>query len=503
MLARDDALERLATQQFDLLVIGGGALGCSVAHHAARMGLSVAVVEQHDLCSHTSSASSKLIHGGLRYLQMGDLRLVREAHQERHALATVVAPQLVRPRRFVFPLYRGGPVHPYLLRPGLVLYGALGGFKEGAGGMLSPQAAKAKVPALKMDRLRSAGTYTDHETNDARLALLTAKAAASHGAGIVTRMAVEGFQLASGKIVGAHCRDSLTGAAIDVSARAVVNATGPWVDHIRRLADPGARPSVQLSKGAHVVVDGGVGWEAAVIAPLTEGRVQFANPWEGMLLVGTTDEAYEGDPALVSATDADVDQILRETATALEPGTVTREGIRFRYAGLRVLPLGDAKTASARREVVFERDSNGMLSIAGGKWTTYRRIGLDALERLRDDLGFSMLARDPVPLPGACDPVVMTTRLQREHPALETTTIDHLVRSYGSTATTVLEPARERPELLEPITIGTREIAAEVVHARDAEWAIDADDVMRRRTTLSVRGYADAARARVEELLST
>ena len=478
--------ERLASQRFDLLVIGGGIIGAATAWLGARAGLSVALVERDDLGSWTSSASSKLIHGGLRYLQMGDVRLVREAHAERRALSTVLAPQLVRPRRFVFPLYRGGPVRPLELRAGLALYGALSGFHDGIGAMLSPAEARELVPVLRLDDLRAAGRYVDHETNDSRLVILCARAAAEAGAVVATRLAVDGLTISGGRVDGADCGD------LRIRARTVVNASGPWVDAVRRLADPAARPSMRLSKGAHAVVQPHAPWRAAVIAPLGGGRVQFANPWEGMLLVGTTDEPYDGDPVKVAATDADIDQIIRESQIALTDDVVTRETIRFTFAGLRVLPLGaHGATPSARREVVISTDPNGLISIAGGKYTTFRRIALGVLERA----GVRSLDRSPVPLPGAADPADVATRLRLAHDDLSEESIEHLARFHGSEAVAIALGDRS------PIVQGAPEIAAEVAHARDHEWVRDADDFLRRRSTIAIRGLSERARPRVEELL--
>ena len=437
--ARDDALEALAGGRFDLLVVGGGIVGCATAWLGARSGLRVALVERGDLAGATSSASSKLIHGGLRYLQMGDIRLVREAHAERHALARVVAPHLVRPRAFLVPVYRGGLVRATTLRAGLVLYGGLGRFEDGGGSLLRQRAARALVPPLRTSGLRSAGRYVDHETNDTRLTIAVARAAALAGARIATRVEVRSLRLAGGRVAGAECADLLGGAALSVDATCVVNATGPWVDELRRMADPAAPRSLRFAKGAHLVVRLDEPWGAALTTPLEGGRVQFANPWEGALLVGTTDEPYEGDPRALEVTDADVEQIVRESRASIEPGVVERDRVLSSFAGLRVLPQGEGETPSARRETVFERGSDGMLSIAGGKFTTFRRIALDALERLRGDLGLRTLERAAVPLPGAADPDAVVERLLRDHPSLAVASARHLARFHGSDA---LERAR-------------------------------------------------------------
>jgi glycerol-3-phosphate dehydrogenase len=267
------------------------------------------------------------------------------------------------------------------------------------------------------------------------------------------------------------------------------------------MADPAAPRSLRFAKGAHLVVRLDEPWEAALTTPLEGGRVQFANPWEGALLVGTTDAPYEGDPRDLQVTAAAIEQIVRESRASIEPGVVEPDRILSSFAGVRVLPQGDAETPSARRETVFERGESGMLSIAGGKFTTFRRIALDALERLRGDLDLHALDRTPVPLPGAADPGAVAEQLLREHPALSAKTADHLARFHGSEAFDVLAPARDDPTLLEPLAAGAPEVAAQVRWAREQEWALTADDVIARRTTLGSLGRGDEARTRVEELM--
>ena len=498
---RDDVLEGLSGAHLDLLVVGGGIVGCAIAWLAARAGARVALVERGDLAGATSSASSKLIHGGLRYLQMGDVGLVREAHAERHALARVVAPHLVRPRAFLVPVYRGGPVRAAKLRAGLVLYGGLGRFADGGGSLLRPRAAQALVPPLRTAGLRSAGRYVDDETNDARLTIAVACAAARAGAAIATRVEVRALRLAGGRVVGAECEDVSGGRQLSVDATCVINATGPWVDELRRMSDPAAPRSLRLAKGAHLIVRLDEPWGAALTTPLGDGRVQFANPWEGALLVGTTDEPFEGDPREIEATTADVEQIVREARASIEPGVVEHDRILSTFAGVRVLPQGEGETPSARRETVFERGRDGMLSIAGGKFTTFRRIALDALERVREDLGLRALDRAPAPLPGAADPEAVVERLLRDHPGLQASSARHLARFHGSDALELLAGARDDPSLLEPLVPGAPEVVAQVRWAREREWALTAEAVLARRTTLAALGRGEAARARVEELL--
>ena len=358
---RARALEELASRDFDLLVVGGGIVGAGIAAAAARHGLAVALVERGDFGSGTSSASSKLIHGGLRYLRLGDVRLVREAHEERRLLMTRVAPHLVRPMPFLLPLYASGPYRPAVVQAGIALYSTLA--RARLNGLVPAERALRMAPGLRPAGLRRCGLYVDCVTNDSRLTLANVRAAAQSGATVVNGAAVSALRLVEGRVRGADV--DADGATIAVSARTVVNAAGPWVDEIRRLADAGVERSIRLSKGVHVLLTTDADWSAALTIPHDKVRVSFAVPWEGMLLLGTTDTLHEGGPDAVVAEEPDVDRVLGEAAVALEEPVVGREHIRAVFAGLRVLPQSGRETARARRETVHIRDSSGLLTVAG------------------------------------------------------------------------------------------------------------------------------------------
>jgi glycerol-3-phosphate dehydrogenase len=498
---REAALGRLDGERLDLLVVGGGVVGAAVAARAAELGCRVGLVDRGDFASGTSSASSKLIHGGLRYLRMGDVRLVRGALRESEALAGWIAPHLVHRLRFVLPVYERGPYSRGTVRAALGLYRALSGSTD-ANAFVPPDVAHALVPSLRLDGLRTAGIYADAQTNDARLALANVRAAADAGAAVANYAEAVAIEHAGGEWrVGVA--DLATGTRLEVATRTVLNAAGPWVDAVRRLAEPAAGTSVRLSKGAHLVVPAPPGWQAAVTIPLDRSRVSFAVPWEGTLLLGTTDEAFEGDPAAVEVTAADEAAILAEAGRALEPGMLARGAILARFAGLRVLPARKGRTASARRETTIHRDSSGLVTVAGGKLTTYRRVAAAALQALSSQLDLGEVGVSPTPLPGAVDPARAAAAILDSWPALTSATAARLARTYGALAAEVLAPGQTEPALLEPLAPGVDVVGAEVVYARDQEWALTVEDVLRRRTTLSLGGRdTPEVVACVEELLA-
>lgn len=511
---RAETREQLSRATYDLLVVGGGILGISTAWHAAQSGLRVALVDAGDFAGATSSASSKLLHGGLRYLQTGAVKLVAENHFERRAVSRQVAPHLANPLTFYLPVYKGGPHGAAKLGAGVFAYSALSAFGDGVGHLLSPARAQQDVPELRTENLRAVAVYGDGQMNDSRMALMTVRAAVEAGAVVLNHAEVTGLRFTRGRVTGAELKDRLDGTEFGVDARLVLNATGPWVDHLRRMEHAGADPSIRLSKGAHVVLKRTSPWKAALATPIDKYRITFALPWEDMLLLGTTDEAFEGDPADVSATEGDITQILDEAAFSVRDQQLDRDLITYSFAGLRVLPGGPGDTSKAKRETVVSEGRGGMLSVAGGKWTTFRHIGRTIVNKLAvlpgrplgEDMEPMSSLPKRLPLPGVANPQAVAHRLLVDGgtpgPRMAADTARHLATHYGSLSFEIARLANEDPALAARVHPDAPEIWAQVVYARDHEWAETADDVLRRRTTLTIRGLAtDEVRAGVERIL--
>jgi glycerol-3-phosphate dehydrogenase len=334
--------------------------------------------------------------------------------------------------------------------------------------MVGREHARRLVPPLRTDGMRGAGLYEDAQTHDSRLTLATVAAAARAGAAVANHLPVTGLEQAGGRVVAGLAGD------VRVRCRAAVNAAGPWVDQVRRLEDPAARPVARLSKGVHVTMRQDEPWGAALTVPVDRGRVAFAVPWEGTLLLGTTDTEYEGDPAAARPEPEDVDTVLREAALGLPAELLTRDRIRYAFAGLRVLPRGPGDTATTPRDEVVHVGPAGMVSVAGGKLTTHRRIAVSVLRR-QD--AFARVSVSSDPLPGAGP-------LPARPADVETATWDHLAHLYGD------EAARVAAAGAEPVHPDGPDVWGQVHHAVAHEWACTVEDVVRRRTTLAVRGLA-------------
>ena len=511
--ARDRALEDLAATgadgELDVLVVGGGIVGAGTALDAVTRGLSTGLIEQRDLASGTSSRSSKLIHGGLRYLELYDFGLVREALEERGLLLTRLAPHLVRPVPFLYPLHRTAE-RPYV-GAGLALYDSmakLGKYDMGVPvhkHLFRRQVARI-APDLRTDHLRGAIRYYDCQVDDARLVVTVARTAAAYGALVATRTRVTGFLREGERVVGVRALDLETGRDVQVRARVVVNAAGVWTDEIQELVGGRGALDVQASKGIHLVVPRDRIRSEAGFITRTEKSVLFVIPWGRHWIIGTTDTDWNLDKAHPAASRADIDYVLAHVNELLkEP--LDHEDVEGVYAGLRPLLRGAREPSSKiSREHTVVTPVPGLVMIAGGKLTTYRVMARDAIDAAGHSLGSAGTTARPsitdrVPLVGAEG--FETRSNQRvalaRRAGLHVARIDHLLGRYGGLVDELLDLLAERPDLAEPLPGADDYLAAEVVHAVTHEGARHLDDVLTRRTRISIetfdRGVHAARRA--------
>ncbi len=497
-------LDAMAAAPVDVLVVGGGVTGAGIARDAAMRGLRTALVEGGDFGAGTSSRSSRLVHGGLRYLEHGWLRLVFEASRERRILLRI-APHLVRPLPFLFPVHAGGRVSRTRLAAGLWLYDLLSAFRNvHRHRMLSRRAVLRAEPRLRDRGLKGGGLYYDAWCDDARLVLANARAAHQHGALVASYAVVTEFEKAGGALRGAVVEDARDGRRIAVHAHAIVNATGPWADAVRRLDDPAAEPLLRPTKGVHVAVPRHrVGNEGAITmtSPL-DGRVMFVLPWDAVTIIGTTDTDFRDDPADVAPTSGDVTYLLRSANALFPDARLTAGDVIAAWAGLRpLLRDGDAgSTAAVPREHRIVESASGLLTIAGGKLTTYRSMAaelVDAvaarLHRMDGRRVAPRAATGTAPLPGGevADLDLLVRELGKE--AVAEPLARHLVARYGSEAMAVANLASRDLTLAAPLGPGVATLRAEVVHQARREMALDVSDVMVRRTDLFRRDPGQGA----------
>jgi glycerol-3-phosphate dehydrogenase len=483
----------------DLLVVGAGATGAGIALDAASRGLSVAVVDKGDLASGTSSKSSKLIHGGLRYLENFELGLVHESVVERQLLQRL-APHLVRPMDFVFPVLPDS-ARKRLIGVGLTTYDVFAGIRNTRRHeRVTAEQAIELAPALARSGVVKAYLYGDCATDDARLVLAVARAARRFGAVVLTYTEATGLLFDGDRVSGATLRDGLTGATYDIRARHVVNATGVWVDRLRQLEDATQPVTVQPSKGVHLVVpvDRVPLLHASIVLPSQQGdgRTMFAIPWGRQTILGTTDTRYDGPLDTPSVEQDDVDYCLAAANAIFDCG-LTQDDVVGAWAGMRPLlkpAVGDGATADMSRRHALTEGAGGMLTITGGKLTTFRRMAKDVVDLVVGRDGLRARCRtDEIPL-GSTGPYarqVADVAAAGAALGMDEETAELLVRQYGDAAPDVLGLAAEL-DLRAPLSTAAAHIAAEVVYAARHEGAATLEDVYSRRTRLSLRAV-DAA----------
>ncbi|HEX8283263.1 MAG TPA: glycerol-3-phosphate dehydrogenase [Pyrinomonadaceae bacterium] len=494
---RERALRDISGAAFDAVVVGAGVNGCGVARDAARRGLRVLLLDKGDLSAGTTAASTRLIHGGLRYLEHGEVGLVRESLRERETLLGKVAPHLVRPLPMLFPVYKGRRRGLLTVRAGMLAYDLLSSSKSlPRHRMLNAAEALEHAPGLNPEALRGAALFYDAQVEFAeRLAVENALDARAHGATVLTYARVERLLVEGGAARGVVFRDLLGGTTYKVRASFVLNAAGPWVDEVLEGAGAEEEKLIGGTKGSHVVVrafDGAP--RAAVYAEASEdGRPFFVVPWDGKLLVGTTDERFAGDLDAVEAGVSEIEYLLRETNRLLPTARLTRADVLYTYAGVRPLPrvADGAESGITRRHFVRQSRVRGLYSVVGGKLTTYRSLAEGAVDLIFRVLGKTAPPCETAqaPLPGAAVEDFGTFRRDfNARSTLPPASTVRLLKVYGARAAEVLRLAQGDAELSQVISEETGSVGAEVVYAFREEMAETLADCLLRRTMVGLNG---------------
>ncbi len=474
------------------------------------------MVDQNDLGSGTSSRSSRLVHGGLRYLETGSLRLVLDANRERRILLRI-APHLVWPLPFLFPVHRGDRLSLWRLTAGMWLYDLLALFRNvRMHRMLGKRAVLEAEPMLRERGLKGGARFYDAQCDDARLVVATARSAIDHGALVANYASVLSLERTAGRVVGAQIEDRLTGARATIRASVVVNAAGPWADRIRTMEDSGAARLLRPTKGVHILVDRSRidHREGIVFLSPIDGRVLFILPWRDLSYIGTTDTDTEEAPDRLEITDQDCVYLLR-SANALFPNArLGLEDVRGAWAGLRpLLAEGNAVAESARtREHAIVQGSGGMITVVGGKLTTYRSMAKEVVDRAVRELRFREGRTRPVevdtdeePLPGGETDDFAEFRARGLDLGVVPESVEHLLRHYGTESAGIYNVGAGDRRLLRRLIPPHPAIEAEVLHAVRRELAQTVEDVMVRRIHLYYEHpeHGIPAAGRVAELMGS
>ena len=501
---RASAIEALSSgAELDVLVVGGGVTGSGCALDAVTRGLSVGLVEKRDFASGTSSRSSKLIHGGLRYLEMFDFALVAEALKERGLLLTRLAPHLVRPVPFLYPLTKPVVERPYV-EAGLSLYDSMARAGKFSAGLpwhkhLTRRQALKIAPALKSTALVGAVHYYDAKVDDARHTMEIARTAASYGAHVATRVEVVGFLRQGERVTGVRALDKLSGREFEIHARQIVNATGVWTDDTQAMVGERGQFHVRASKGIHLVVPRDRIHSKSGLILRTEKSVLFVIPWGRHWIIGTTDTDWDLDKAHPAATQADIDYLLGHVNRILTT-ELTQADVEGVYAGLRPLLSGESdQTSKLSREHIVAHPAPGLVVVAGGKYTTYRVMAKDAIDEAARGLGGDVpeSTTEDIPMVGAVGYAAMWNRraaLARES-GLHVERIEKMLMRHGILITEILTLVAEDASLGEPLAGGEDYLKAEIVYAASHEGALHLDDILARRTRLSIESFDRAITA--------
>ncbi len=491
---RSQTLRDIEQMKFDVIVIGAGINGAGIARDAATRGLNVLLLDKGDIGGGTTSYSTRLIHGGLRYLEHAEIGLVRESLRERERLLRI-SPHLVQPLRFLIPVYAGARRGPQLIRLGMLTYDVLSFDKSLPWHqMLNPRQTLELEPGLNPDGLRGGAYYTDAQiTFPERLTLENALAALDRGATVLTYMKVDDLLISDNRVEGVKLTDLIDGGTYTVRAPLTINVAGPWVDEV--LGETSEKRMIGGTKGSHIVVGQfkGAPHSALYVEAGQDGRPYFIVPWNGQYLIGTTDIRYEGNLDAVVPSDDEIRYLIDETNRAIPEANLSREDVRFAYAGIRPLPWSDDVSASGitRRHIIHDHapQIENLVSIIGGKITTYRNLAEETVDLIYRKLGrvSPRCTTGQMPLPGAVGvdwPAFASTF--RETSGLDPAVADRLLYLYGIFAWTIVDIGRTTRELLEPFDDVTGALSAEVLYVLDREMALTLQDVLLRRTMVGL-----------------
>jgi len=479
---------RFQRQTYDLLVIGGGINGAAIAHLAAKRGMKVALLEKGDFAGGTSSKSTKLIHGGLRYLENFEVDLVYESLKERKVQLDA-APHLVKPLAFTIPVYKGDKRPLWMMECGVFLYDLLAGpYKIKSHKLLSKDEVLRQEPGLKVEGLVGGVMYYDAQMDDARLCLENVLSASEYGADVANYVEVTDFIKEDGRAVGVKARDLLGNRDIEVRAKKIIVTGGPWTNELLRLDSPQAKKKVRTTKGIHIIYKDKLSNNALFIPSKSDKRIFFVIPWLGHSLIGTTDTDYIGDPDQIKVEQEDVDYLMRETKRVLSGIDISQEKILSTFAGLRPLVRKGGSASKVSRKHLFYEAPSGLIFVVGGKYTTYRKVAEDCLNKIFKK-GAVLLSDFKV---YGSEAIQENAEAVAQTYGFEVRIVQNLMEIYGSRYKDVLKLIEKDPGLKEKVSDEPPVIKAQLVYSVETEMARTLEDITERRLSLVFYGPVSA-----------